>query len=280
MKLTFLGTGTSSGNPSLGCDCEVCTSKDPRDHRLRTSALLETRDHKRILFDCGPDFRQQMLRWTDTQPQNSPTRNFLTQVPQPGQRLPRVIHVVLITHVHYDHISGLDDLRPYSIGTPLPIYCAESVARVIRERLPYSFSEPPAHTFVPRFELHPIELHRPFYVEGLEVMPVQLLHGTVETFGYRIGRFAYLTDLHELPESEFEYLQGLDTIVIDALHRYKSHPTHESVPEALRLIERLQPRQAFLVHMSHRAGLHALTPQFLPSNVQYAYDTLTIELPD
>lgn len=280
MKLTFLGTGTSSGNPSLGCDCPVCSSRDPHDHRFRTSALLETTDGQRILFDCGPDFRQQMLRWTDTQPQDSPARNFLTQVPQPGQILPRVLHAVLITHIHYDHVSGLDDLRPYSIGTPLPIYSSEEVARELRERLPYCFHKPKTDTFVPRFELHPVRLHEKFSVCGLEVLPIKLLHGTVPTFGYRIGKFAYLTDLHELPESEYPLLEGLDTVVIDALHRYKSHPTHESVPEALRVIERLRPRQAYLVHMSHRAGLHAESHTFLPDNVCYAYDTLSVELPD
>lgn len=280
MKLTFLGTGTSSGNPSLGCNCEVCRSKDPHDHRFRTSALLETSSGERILFDCGPDFRQQMLRWTDTLPEDSPARDFLTQVPQPGQPLPRVLHAVLITHIHYDHVSGLDDLRPYSIAHPLPIYCSEEVADTLRKRLPYCFHKPETNTFVPRFELHPVELHQHYSIAGLDVEPIKLNHGLVPTFGYRIGRFAYLTDLHDLPESEYAHLQGLDTIVIDALHKYKAHPTHESVPEALRVIERLKPRQAYLVHMSHRAGLHAESHSFLPENVQYAYDTLTIELPE
>ena len=251
MKVTFLGTGTSTGVPEIGCSCAVCQSNDPRDNRLRASVLVETAG-KRILIDCGPDFRQQMIR-------------------------SRIYQVdgILLTHEHYDHVGGLDDLRPYCRQGAVPIYAASDVVEAIETRIPYVFRAHP-YPGVPRLALHTISLE-PFEVAGVLVQPIRVMHGRLPILGFRIGNFAYLTDILTLPETEVPKLQGVDVLVLDAL-REAEHPSHESVPQALALIDRLQPKQAYLTHMSHRIGLHAVAEQSLPAHVQYAYDGLEIEL--
>jgi phosphoribosyl 1,2-cyclic phosphate phosphodiesterase len=251
MKITFLGTGTSTGVPEIGCPCEVCTSKDPRDRRLRTSVLIET-EGKRILLDCGPDFRWQMIR-------NKTYR----------------LDAVLISHEHYDHVGGLDDLRPFCIGKNVDIYAEAYVANAIKTRIPYAFR---AHKYpgIPNLELHPIQ-NEPFVSAGIPVIPIRVMHACLPIFGYRIDNMAYLTDLKVLPEEEFSKLHGLDVLIIDALKK-KGHPSHESIDEALKNIKRIQPKASYLIHMSHRIGLHAEVEIELPPDVYLSYDGLTIHL--
>lgn len=251
MKVTFLGTGTSTGVPEIGCSCAVCQSQDPRDNRLRASVLIETAG-KRILIDCGPDFRQQMIR----------SRVFQ-------------LDGILLTHEHYDHVGGLDDLRPYCRQGAVPIYAESAVVEAIETRIPYVFRAHP-YPGVPRLALHTITLE-PFEVAGVPVLPIRVMHGRLPILGFRIENFAYLTDILTLPETEVLKLQGLEVLVLDAL-READHPSHESVPQALALIERLQPKYAYLTHMSHKVGLHAVSEQSLPEKVHYAYDGLEIEL--
>jgi len=250
MKITFLGTGTSTGVPEIGCQCEVCTSKDPRDSRLRTSAVVET-EGKRILIDCGPDFRQQMLA------------NNISQ-----------LDAVLITHEHYDHVGGLDDLRPVGRNHGMKIYAEENVATAIETRMPYAFG-PKKYPGVPNFELIRITTE-PFQAAGIPIIPIRLMHGCLPIVGYRIGNMAYLTDLTSIPDTEFEKLKGIDLLVIEAL-RKGAHPSHEGVEEALVNIQRIQPKKSYLVHMEHRAGLYANIEKELPPAVHYAYDGLSVE---
>ena len=251
MELTFLGTGTSTGVPEIGCDCEVCTSNDPCDKRFRVSLFVEI-DDKKILIDCGPDFRQQMLA-------------------NPVDR----IDAVLITHEHYDHVGGIDDLRPFCKYGAVNLYAEKYVSDDIKSRIPYVFEEN-KYPGVPDISLHEIDI-QPFEINGLKITPIRLLHGRLPIFGYRIGKMAFLTDLKTIPEEEFSKLEDLDVLVINALH-FKEHISHETVPDALKNIERIKPKRAFLIHMGHRFGLHAVMEKQMPENVFVAYDGLKINL--
>lgn len=250
IQITFLGTGTSTGIPQIGCTCPVCTSTDPKDNRLRTSAMISV-NGKNILIDCGPDFRQQMLR------------SHL-----------RRIDAVLITHIHYDHTGGIDDLRPFGENRMLPIYMESSVAEGIRNRLPYCFAD---HRYpgVPNIMLQEIETE-PFTIEGITVTPIRVMHYKLPILGYRIGGLAYITDALTIPETEYEKLKGVDVLVINAL-RKQPHLSHQTLNEALQVIGRVNPREAYLVHMSHHMGLTAEVEKELPPHVHFAYDGLTIE---
>ncbi len=251
MRLTFLGTGTSTGNPEIGCDCEVCRSRDPRDWRTRTSALVET-GGRRLLIDCGPDFRWQMLK------------NHVDH-----------LDGILLTHEHYDHVGGLDDLRPFCREKGMEIYAERNVIEAIKTRLPYVFRE---HKYpgVPNLIMREIDT-RPFEAAGVRVIPIRVMHASLPILGFRIGDMAYLTDIKTLPETEYAKLQGLKVLVLDAL-RDKPHLSHESVGEALALSARLAPEATYFVHMSHRVGLHAMIERQMPEGVHYAYDGLRIEL--
>lgn len=250
MQVTFLGTGTSTGIPQVGCTCPVCTSTDPRDSRLRTSAIVEI-EGKNILIDCGPDFRQQMLRF----------------------HIKR-IDAVLVTHIHYDHPGGIDDLRPFGENGTVPIYLEPSVAEGIRNRLPYCFAD---HRYpgVPNICLQEIGLS-PFLIEGIEIVPIRVMHYKLPILGYRIGRFAYITDALTIPESEYEKLKDIDVLVVNAL-RKKPHLSHQTLADALRIIDRVGPREAYLVHMSHHMGLTSEVEKELPAHVHFAYDGLVID---
>jgi len=253
MRVRFLGTGTSTGNPEIGCQCEVCTSQDKKDWRWRSSLLVETQG-KHILIDCGPDFRMQMLETFQTRPFEH-------------------LDGVLITHEHYDHVGGLDDLRIFSHDKAVDIYAETYVTKLIRERLPYVFKEN-KYPGVPNLNLHEIE-NRPFSVAGIEVLPIRLMHGSLPIFGYRMGNVAYLTDLKKIPEEEYSKLKGLDVLIINAL-REKPHIAHETTKEALENIEKIKPRKAYLIHTNHHFGLHEEMQKTLPENVFIAYDRLEI----
>lgn len=254
MKITILGSGTSTGVPEIGCTCEVCTSKDPRDHRLRTSVLVETQG-ERILLDCGPDFRQQVL-------------------PLPFAPL----DAVLISHEHYDHVGGLDDLRPFSRFADVPLYADEYTATHLKARMPYCLA---GHKYpgVPAISLNVVDASRPFRVGKVEIIPVQVMHGRLPILGYRIGKMAYITDMLTMPEEEYGKLHGLDCLIINAL-RLQPHPTHQSLGEALEKAERIGAKETYFIHMSHHIGLHAGVEKTLPEHMHFAYDGLVIQIPE
>lgn len=253
MKLCILGSGTSTGVPEVGCTCPVCTSADPRDNRLRTSALVRT-DDAVILVDCGPDFRQQMIR-----------------APFFGR-----IDGVLVTHEHYDHVGGLDDLRPFCRMGEIPVYADAYTAGHLRARIPYCFVEKP-YPGVPRIYLQEVEAGIPFHVRQTEVLPLQVMHGKLPILGYRIGgRLGYVTDMLSMPQASYDLLQGVDVLVINAL-RAKPHPTHQNVSEALEAAAHIGAKETYFIHMSHHIGLHAEAEKQLPPHVHFAYDGLEIE---
>ncbi|MBR2932107.1 MAG: MBL fold metallo-hydrolase [Rikenellaceae bacterium] len=260
MRLTFLGTGTSQGVPTIGCRCEVCRSTDPRDTRLRTSAMVEVGD-VRMVIDAGPDFRYQMLR---------------TGV--------RHIDAILLTHEHKDHTGGIDDVRAFNfVDFPVihrvDIYATARTAACVRKDFDYAFAED-KYRGVPEIELHEFDPSKPFEVKGVEIVPIRGQHSDrFEVTGYRIGRLAYLTDFKQIEESEIEKLQGVEVLVVNAL-RWREHVSHFTVEEALQLIGRVKPHRAYLTHMSHDIGLHADSASRLPKGVELAYDTLTIEIED
>ena len=250
MKVRIIGSGTSTGVPQIGCTCPVCTSTDPKDNRLRASAIVET-DDARILIDCGPDFRTQVLRL-------------------PFEK----IDGVLITHEHYDHVGGLDDLRPFCRFGSVPIYAENYVAQGLRLRMPYCFVD---HRYpgVPNICLQEIGLS-PFLIEGIEIVPIRVMHYKLPILGYRIGRFAYITDALTIPESEYEKLKDIDVLVVNAL-RKKPHLSHQTLADALRIIDRVGPREAYLVHMSHHMDWTSEVEKELPAHVHFAYDGLVID---
>ena len=249
-SLRILGSGTSTGVPEIGCTCEVCTSNDPRDRRLRASVLLET-DDARILIDCGPDFREQMLP--------------LPFAPIDG---------VLITHEHYDHVGGLDDLRPFCKFGEIPIYAETYTADRLRTRMPYCFVEQ-TYPGVPRIPLHEIEAGRPFFINRTEILPLRVMHGRLPILGYRIGNMAYITDMLILPEESYEQLAGLDVLVMNAL-RPAVHPTHQNLMQALDAAKRIGAKETYFIHMSHHMGLHADAAKRLPPQVHLSFDGLEI----
>ncbi len=254
MTVTVLGSGTSKGVPEIGCKCRVCMSKDPFDKRLRASVLVKAAGQT-ILIDASPDFRQQALR----------------------QDL-AYVDAVLITHSHYDHVGGIDDLRPLcgSHEGPLPLYVSEDVEMDLRSRLDYCFRE---HLYpgVPTFSLERVSQESVLDINGLKVVPIRVMHGKLPIFGYRIGSFAYVTDAKSIPEEEMWKLENLDVLIVNAL-RDREHFAHFSVGEALDLIEQVRPKEAYLTHFNHEFGLHHEREATLPPNVHPAYDGLTLHL--
>ena len=254
MQLIFLGTGTSTGVPSIGCRCAACTSMDVRDRRLRASALLQV-DGRNLLIDCGPDFRQQILRM------DSPELSAL-----------------LVTHYHYDHVGGVDDLRPYCAGREegFPIYCRKEVADTLRRTVPYGFADE-RYPGAPVFAIHQVD-NATFSVDGIEVTPLPVMHNKLPIIGFRVGRLAYITDAKTISDTTMRLLQGVDTLVVNAL-RVKEHFSHFNLKEALDVVERVSPRVAYFTHMSHDMGPHAEASRRLPAGVNLAYDGLTVTIP-
>jgi phosphoribosyl 1,2-cyclic phosphate phosphodiesterase len=252
---TFLGTGTSVGVPMIGCDCDVCRSPNPRNHRYRCSVVIGT-PQGNLLIDTTPELRLQLLR----------------------ARI-KLVHAVLYTHYHADHLFGLDDLRPipWHLGGPVPLYCSAEVERKIRQAFGYAFQ----HTaeqhqlYVPRLTFERVTDDEPFTVLGQRVMPIPLIHGPFSVYGFRIDDVAYCTDVNEIPKESWPRLEGLRVLVLDAL-RYKPHPAHFSLNEALEVIDRVRPARAYLTHMSHDIEHEAVNKQ-LPPNVELAYDGLSFE---
>ena len=241
------------GVPTIGCQCCVCTSTDPKDKRLRTSALVET-EQTRILLDIGPDFRQQML-----------PLEF------------RKIDAVLLTHIHYDHVGGIDDLRPFSYLHNLPLYADEYAITHLRQRLPYCLVVN-RYPGVPQLTTEVVEPRKAFRVGGLEVMPLRVMHGKLPILGFRIGPLGYITDMTTMDEEDFRLLKGIRLLVVNAL-RHEPHPTHQTVEQAIAFSRQLgEQLPTYLIHMSHHLGVHAEEDAKLPPNIHLAYDGLVLNV--
>lgn len=255
MTMTFLGTGTSTGVPVVACDCEVCTSKDRKDHRLRTSAMVEV-GGLRLVIDCGPDFRYQMIR---------------EKVDD--------ISAILFTHGHRDHIAGLDDVRAfnYVLNKTVDVYAGKEVIDAIHKEFPYILHE---KRFFGAPQLHFIQIeNQTFRIQNLEIHPIMVMHNKLEVFGFRIGDFAYITDASHIPDAERPKLYGVRVLVINALRKSK-HISHFSLEEALEEIRGIQPERAYITHLSHFMGLHETIQESLPRNVFLAHDGLRIRIPN
>ncbi len=253
MKLTFLGTGTSQGVPVIACRCRVCRSVDERDRRLRTSALLTTDDGKHILFDIGPDFRQQMLR----------------------QKV-ESLNAIMVTHAHRDHVAGLDDVRSFNYvqHKNMDVYLNAIAKHALMRDYGYIF-EHHEYPGLPEADLH--EVDAPFVAAGVTVVPVKAMHKDLPILAFRVGEMAYITDANYIAPEELEKLKGVKVMVINALRREK-HFSHFSLPEALEVIDKVQPERAYLTHISHEMGLHSEVEKTLPEGVFLAYDNLEVEI--
>ena len=253
LKITVLGTGTSQGVPVVACDCRVCRSNHPRDQRLRTSVMIETKDNT-IVIDAGPDFRQQMLR-----------ENV------------KKVDALLITHNHKDHTGGLDDVRAVNwiLKKPREVFARDSVLRSIKKDFDYAFEEE-KYPGVPQINLHKIT-NKPFEVRGEHIIPINAMHGQLPVFGFRIGDFSYLTDSSIIKPEELDKMKGSRCIIINALRKEK-HYSHFNLEEAIEILQYLKPEKGYLTHISHQMGLHEEISKELPAGIELAYDGLEIEI--
>ena len=251
MKITFLGTGTSQGIPLIACGCEVCTSSNPKDNRLRVSVMIEV-DGKNIVIDSGPDFRQQMLR-----------ENVKT------------LEAVVFTHEHKDHVAGLDDVRAFNYfsGKHMDVYANEQVQVALKREFHYVFSGD-NYPGIPRINVHTIDT-APFDVSGVKFIPIQVLHYQLPVLGFRVNDFTYITDANFISDEEIEKIKGTKVLVLNALRRAK-HISHFTLEEALELVKKINPKKAYFTHISHQLGLHDEVSKELPGNVELAYDGLQV----
>jgi phosphoribosyl 1,2-cyclic phosphate phosphodiesterase len=253
MKVTFLGTGTSQGVPIIACSCKVCTSVNKKDKRLRSSIMFSY-NQKNIVVDTGPDFRQQMLKYQFTH-----------------------LDAILFTHAHRDHVSGLDDIRGFNFAMKqaIDVYCEPIVEQAIRREFYYAFQEP-KYPGVPEMNL--IELgENSFSLFNKTVIPIRVFHHKLPVLGFRIDDFVYITDANEIPESEFEKLTGCKVLVLNAL-RHEQHISHFTLNQAIEIVNRVKPKQAYFTHISHQLGLHDEVNRKLPPNMFLAYDGLVLNL--
>jgi len=253
MKITFLGTGTSQGIPIIGCMCNVCQSKDLKDNRLRSSIWVEA-DDQSIVIDTGPDFRQQMLR-VDI----------------------KRLDAVVFTHSHKDHINGFDDIRAFNYiqKGPIDVYLEEDVMTAIRRDYFYMFEEF-KYPGIPEAEFHIIQ-NKPFKIGDLEMEPIRVYHYKMPVLGFRIKNFTYITDANKISEEEIEKMKGTEVLVLNAL-RHEKHISHFSLEEALEMVKRINPKKAYLTHISHQLGIHKQVNEGLPPNVELAWDGLELNL--
>jgi len=253
LKVTFLGTGTSQGIPIIGSTHPVCLSKNPKDKRLRVSVLLEWGDYAYVI-DCGPDFRQQLLA-------------------NPIKRLDGI----LFTHEHNDHVAGLDDVRPFYFRQGnIKIFAHERVINALKKRFDYVFAVENKYPGAPTLDIDYIEDH-PLMLGDKTAIPVEVFHGSLPVYGFRVDNFAYVTDAKTIPAESLEKLKGLDVLVINAL-RYEPHNTHLNVDEALMVVDVLKPKKTYFTHISHHLGFHEQVSKTLPKDVFLAYDNLKIKL--
>jgi phosphoribosyl 1,2-cyclic phosphate phosphodiesterase len=250
--VTFLGTGTSTGVPVVGCRCAVCVSGDPRNKRLRQSVKIEM-DGKVFLIDTTPDLRLQLLR----------------------DPIPR-LDFILYTHSHADHLMGLDDVRPFNFRQRESIhaFASPATAKAVRRAFSYIWSDSQMGGGKPQIELH--EVDGPFTHEGIEIIPIPVQHGDWTILGYRIGSFAYITDTNGIPDGSLALLQNLDTLVLDGLRPSPPHPTHFTIGEAVAAAQRIAPRMTWLIHLTHEVD-HATVEADLPQNVRLAWDQMTLK---
>ncbi|MCF8358047.1 MAG: MBL fold metallo-hydrolase [Prolixibacteraceae bacterium] len=253
MKVTFLGTGTSQGVPVVACNCRVCQSDNPLDKRLRSSVLVEV-DGLTLVIDAGPDFRQQMLH-----------ANV------------KKLSGIFLTHEHYDHIAGLDDIRAFNWVQqhPTDIYAEHRVNQSVKRIFSYVFASK-KYPGIPQMNLHEIS-EKPFQIENTTIVPVRAYHLKLPVLGYRIGNFAYLTDIKTIEKKELKKLDGLEVLVVNALRR-EHHISHMTLDEALALIREVNPQKALLTHLGHQLGTHEEISALLPANVSLAYDGLELVL--
>ena len=248
-SILFLGTGTSTGVPQIACQCDVCRSGNPKDKRLRASVLISD-DEKSILIDCGPDFRQQVLEYDI-----------------------RSLSAILLTHEHYDHVSGLDDIRPLG---DVDIYAEKRVMVEIQRTMPYCFAENP-YPGVPKISLHEINENDNFKIGSFHIRPIRVMHANLPILGFRINNMAYLTDVKTMDSGALEQLKDLDLLILNAL-RHEEHLSHLSLAQALELVRTLNPKKVYFTHMAHHIGLHDEVNKLLPENVELAYDGLEVKL--
>ena len=252
MKLKFLGTGTSQGIPVIGCQCKVCLSNDKKDVRFRSSVMITTDSHKKILIDCGPDFRQQMLQNNEGQ-----------------------IDAVLLTHEHNDHVIGLEDLRPliFKNKKEMPLFCLNRVGKEVKDRFSYAFADE-KYPGTPSFTLH--EITRDFTLFDTEIIPINILHGNLPILGFKFKNLAYITDASCISGKEKEKLQNLEILILNCIRKTNPHPAHFILEDIIKLNEELNPKVLYLTHISHHFGLHKIEEKLLPQNIHLAYDGLEL----
>lgn len=253
MLITLLGTGTSSGVPLIGCTCEVCQSVDFRDKRLRTSVHIAV-DGRSFIIDTGPDFRQQVLRLNLRQ-----------------------LDAVFFTHEHKDHTAGLDEIRAYNFvsGQDIPLYGRPTVLAQLQREFAYIFADN-KYPGTPHVRLHAMT-NEPFTVQGISIIPIEVMHHKLPVYGYRVRNFTYLTDLNYISDEELEKVKGTDVLVVDALQR-QAHISHFTLDQAVAFAERVGAGQTYFVHISHKLGLHREVEKELPANIRLGYDGLQIRL--